>query len=92
MRITDDYRGVGIGVVSPAQKLEVDGNIKVNDKILGEGDSWSLAQQFSAAARQVKATEAPSLSIGDASPNDHEGASPLVICCQPKEHDFASWC
>ena len=38
---------------------------------------WSLAHQVP----PVKATEAPSLSFGDASPNDHEGASPLVICC-----------
>ena len=36
-----------------------------------EDDSWSLTQQVLA----MKATEAPSLSFGDASPNDHEGAS-----------------
>ena len=39
-----------------------------------EGDSWSLAHRFSAAT-VVKATEVPSLSFGDTSPNDHEGAS-----------------
>ena len=39
-----------------------------------EGDSWSLAHRFSAAT-VVKATEVPSLSFGDALPNDHEGAS-----------------
>ena len=27
----------------------------------------------------MKATEAPSLSFGEASPNDREGASPLVV-------------
>jgi hypothetical protein len=36
-----------------------------------EADSWSVAQQVLA----MKATEAPSLSFGEALPNDHDGAS-----------------
>jgi len=41
MRITDDG-GVGIGTVSPTAKLDVNGNLKINDKIYGTGDTIEL--------------------------------------------------
>jgi hypothetical protein len=41
MRIIDDG-GVGIGTNNPSQKLDVDGNIKINDTILGTNNQIEL--------------------------------------------------